>query len=180
MKKAAAWILGVFCAMAFTACVPAASGSSKAAQSGSAGSAAAPLPASGARQQIANPFQDCDSMDAAAAVAGFEMTVPDQIDGYPDRTIQAIENELIQVSYRGEDDGVLLRKAAGTDDVSGDYNVYAETDTAAVGELTVTLKGNDGTVSVASWTDGGYAYAIDIDGTGLSRDAVIALVAEVG
>ena len=57
-------------------------------------------------------------------------------------------------------EGLRIRKAVGTDDISGDYNEYKEENVVKVGELEVTEKGNDGNISVASWTDGTYSYSI--------------------
>ena len=58
-----------------------------------------------------------------------------------------------------EDSGeqMVIRKASGAGenaDISGDYNVYNETSTVTVGEYTVTLKGNDQKVNLATWTGG--------------------------
>jgi hypothetical protein len=130
--------------------------------------------------QIANPFVSCETMQDAAKLAGFEMTAPETVDGYPDRAISAIEKDMIQVDFTGGDNRLTLRKAAGSDDVSGDYNTYAETNAVTVGELSVTMKGNDGQVSVATWTDGGYSYAIDASGAALSADQAAALVQQIG
>ena len=63
-----------------------------------------------------------------------------------------------------EDSGeqMVIRKASGAGenaDISGDYNVYNETSTVTVGEYTVTLKGNDQKVNLATWTSGDYAYS---------------------
>ena len=40
----------------------------------------------------------------------------------------------------------------------------------------MTLKGRDGKVNVATWTDGNHSYAIDINGAGLEKSAVTKLV----
>lgn len=48
----------------------------------------------------------------------------------------------------------------GTDDISGDYNVYETTETRTIDGKTLTCKGNDGLVSNATWNDGTYAYSI--------------------
>jgi len=71
-----------------------------------------------------------------------------------------------------------IRKAPGTDDISGDYNDYAEIETLDVNSRSVTMKGNDGLVNLALWTDGGYSYALNVS-EGLSRSDIAALVAEI-
>lgn len=129
--------------------------------------------------QIPSPFVDCDTLDSAAAVSGFHMTVPETVDGYSDRNIQAVEDEMIQVFYQNGEDEICIRKAAGGGDVSGDYNEYAETSIVPVGEIPVSMRGNDGTVHVAVWETNGFAYAIGVNGDGLAADAVSALVSAV-
>ena len=71
-----------------------------------------------------------------------------------------------------------IRKAPGADDISGDYNDYAETETLDVNSRSVTMKGNDGLVNLALWTDGGYSYALNVT-DGLSQSDIAALVAEI-
>ena len=129
--------------------------------------------------QIPSPFADCDTLDDAAAISGFDMSAPDSIDGYDQRIIQAVENEMIQVSYQNGDESITIRKAAGTDDCSGDYNRYDETKEVAVGAITVTMKGSDGLVNDATWTNGDHAYAIVAFNSGLSLEAVTELIQSV-
>jgi hypothetical protein len=160
MKKMFAVLLAILTLASLAAC-----SSKKAAASSSA--------------QIANPFVTCETMQDAAKLAGFEMTVPESVEGYPDRTIQAVKGSMIQVFFKSGDQELLLRKAAGKDDVSGDYNKYDETNTLSVGSLSVTVKGNSGTVSVATWTSGDCAYAIDVTGTGVSQDLITSLVQSI-
>lgn len=126
--------------------------------------------------QLPNPFVDCATMEDAAALAGFSMTAPDTVAGYPDKKIQAIQDSLIQVIYASGEDRVLLRKGAGTDDISGDTNPYKETNTVAVGSRSVTMRGDNGKVSVAVWTEDGHAFAVDVDGAGLASEDITALV----
>ena len=132
----------------------------------------------GASAQIANPFADCGSLEEAAAAAGFDMTAPDAVDGYSDRRIQVMNNEMIQLIYSDGDSRLLLRKAAGSEDISGDYNAYAETRTLAVGDASVTMKGGEGMVRLAIWTDKGYAYAVASDEP-MPVEAMTALVSQI-
>ena len=53
--------------------------------------------ASNGNNEIPNPFIDCNTLEDAAKIAGFDITVPDAIDEYTDRTIQAVDKDLIQV-----------------------------------------------------------------------------------
>ena len=126
---------------------------------------------------IPNPFLTCETMEEAAGLAGFSMTVPGEVPGYEKSEIQVIEGELFQVFYVCGDEQVLIRKAAGSDDITGDYNEYSETDTAEANGSTVTLRGEDGAVKAASWQKDGYTYAIDAT-EGLSVEKILKLVEE--
>lgn len=129
--------------------------------------------------QIPNPFVEYGTLADAAKAAGVELTVPDVLNGSDGRVFQAIENDLLEVIYRkGEDETARIRKAAGSDDISGDYNVYAQMDTVSVNGVQVTLKGNSGKVSLATWTAEGYTYAVSVEG-GIPDKEMTRLAAEV-
>lgn len=129
--------------------------------------------------QITSPFVDCETLEEAGELAGFDISVPDEIDGgYTQGTIQAVENEMIQVIYTTEaGEEITLRKGTGTEDISGDYNEYAEENTLDVDGTSVTARG-DGLVYAAAWTDGTYTYAITAS-AGLESDSVSALVPSI-
>ncbi len=147
----------------------------------------------GDNTQIPNPFVDCNTLADAAALAGFDIIVPDSVDGYEERAITAMENDMIQVLYLHGDDQVCIRKAVGEEECSGDYNAYSEEKTVTVGDKEVTMRGNNGKVMVAVWTEGGYSYSIGVyayaqhnDGvadpesnTGMTEDMITALIAQV-
>ena len=130
--------------------------------------------------EIANPYVDCGTLEEAGELAGFDISVPDEIDGgYTQGTIQAVENEMIQVIYTTEaGEEITLRKGTGTEDISGDYNEYAEENTLDVDGTSVTARGSDGLVYAATWTDGTYTYAITAS-AGLESDSVSALVPSI-
>lgn len=127
---------------------------------------------------IANPFVDYASLAEAAKAAGFDMTAPETVEGYEEKVVQVMNNEMIQVIFLHGDSRLFLRKAAGDADISGDYNSYSETKTAAVGGSSVTLKGDGGLVKLATWTKSGYTYAVMAD-EAMTPDAMTALVAQI-
>ena len=107
--------------------------------------------------QIPNPWADCTTLADAAALTGYDFTVPDSVDGYPDVTIAVLESEqLTEVQYSSGNARLCLRKAPGSDDISGDFNQYAESNAVDVDGRSVTLQGNDGQVQLATWLDGDY------------------------
>jgi hypothetical protein len=102
MKKLTTILLCILAVGVFTAC------KSTGATSGS--------------EQLPNPIVSYDTLAEAAKVTGFDLAVPDAVDGYDTRTVQVVGGEMMQVTYAKGEDQLLIRKAAGTDDISGDYN----------------------------------------------------------
>ena len=111
---------------------------------------------------IPNPFVECDTLEAAAEKAGFTMDVPEAVGAYTTRVIRAMSGSMIEVQYRQENapDYYDVRKALGDAPRHGDYNVYAEEHTVTVGEMNVTMKGNEGKVSLAYWFADGCALSV--------------------
>ena len=134
-----------------------------------------------AGMQIPNPFVDCATMEEAAKLAGFNMTAPEKVDGFDEKSISVIENELFQVVFRNDEDGnedeICIRKGTDDRDISGDYNDYDEVETVDVGNASVTMKGRDGKIMVASWRADGHSYSIT--STGISPERMAGLIGEV-
>ena len=129
-----------------------------------------------------NPYEIVDTLDEAAKIAGFSLEAPTEYADYNSLVIQAIADDMIEVIYFDAEkthEGLRIRKANGTDDISGDYNEYKEVNVVKVGELEVTEKGNDGSISVATWTDGTYSYSINVDEAILGSDDVDNLISNI-
>lgn len=107
--------------------------------------------------QIPDPWQECTSLEEADKLAGFSFTAPESVDGYTERYIAAIENEIAQVIFsNGDDSELYFRKGLSGDDISGDYNTYDVAEEQTIDGHTVLCKGNDGLIYTATWTDGTY------------------------
>ena len=137
--------------------------------------------ASGAAVTLANPWQECSSMAQAESLAGFSFAISDSAlpEGYDAEAayIQVIAGSMIEVDYTGERGGsVCLRKAVGTDDVSGDYNSYDLTQTSRIAGQDVTLRGVENSWYVATWARDGYSFAV-VSTSALTTSQVEALVA---
>ena len=125
--------------------------------------------------QIPNPWRTCATLEDAAAIAGFTITVPDSACSRDITLIQAVEGSTIQVFY-GEGEGrVLVRKARGTGDISGDYNAYPITQILCTDDVDITIKGSGDRYSTAVWTKDGFAYAI-LFGEPVITDTIFDLV----
>ena len=131
---------------------------------------------------VPNPFEIVDTLDEAAKIAGFSLETPTEYADYNSLVIQAIADDMIEVIYFDAEkthEGLRIRKANGTDDISGDYNEYKEEIVVKLGELEITEKGNDGNISVATWTDGTYSYSINVDEALLNADDVSNLISNI-
>lgn len=128
--------------------------------------------------QIPNPFVDYATLEEAVAAVGFDFRVPETVDGYPAKVIQVMDGELIQVIYLNGDERLFVRKAAGSDDISGDYNVYSEAQTVTIGGCEVSFEGENGEICLAKWTQGGYTYAVMPD-VPMSAAAMTDLISQI-
>lgn len=86
-------------------------------------------------------------------------------------------DELAEIQYFGSTDSLCYRKSKGTEDNSGDYNVYPKNEAIEISGSSVTLKGENSGYTLASWTDGTYSYSISVTNA-LSQDAFRQLIAE--
>lgn len=68
--------------------------------------------------------------------------------------------ELAQIRYEGENASVRYRKSRGAEDISGDYNLYSQQQDLDIDGITVTLKGDDGLICLATWQTGGFSYSL--------------------
>ena len=128
--------------------------------------------------QIPNPWQECSSLEEAGKLAGFSFTAPEEVEGYTEKYIAAIEKEIAQVIFSNgekDDSALYFRKGVGTEDISGDYNTYETVEEQTIGGKEVTCKGNDGLIYTAVWNDGTYSYAV-VSNAGMDADQLEAWV----
>ncbi|QNL44142.1 copper amine oxidase N-terminal domain-containing protein [Oscillibacter hominis] len=110
--------------------------------------------------ELANPFTDCTTLKEAQDLAGFSITVPEASSACKETRIRVIKGSLIEVVYANGEEELCIRKGSGSGDVSGDYNFYAQTKSVTVDGLQVTMKGADGEIRLATWSSGGYTFAV--------------------
>lgn len=125
-------------------------------------------------------MQEYASASELSAATGFPIT---ELKSLPFTVLQtgymSIGSDLAEIEYSGNDESetLVFRKSRGTEENSGDYTVYSTVDTVKAGSATVTLKGNGERISLASWTDGQYAYSIGMF-AGCSRENMLQLISE--
>lgn len=154
-----------------------------------------------------NPFISCETIEDAAELAGFSMKLPENPEGYSFITITAVEDSMIQIQYTTEDDDeseasenktadsgtdsidwdtpnqdteeITVRKASGSEDISGDYNEYPENGTIVSDRnLTVTVKGKKGLIYTAVWARGKFTYSITA-GSGIDSQTLYAMISKI-
>lgn len=128
--------------------------------------------------QIPNPFIACDTINEAAEKVGFDISVPDSMEGYEERQIFVTEDGMIEIIYQDSESKIQIRKMAGSEDISGDYNQYKEVKTIMVDDKNVTMKGNDGKISTAIWSKDGYTFSV-YSSKALSENDITALVQSI-
>ncbi len=134
----------------------------------------------------ANPFTECRDIDEAAKLAGFDLSVPslDKVQGIMEKevknltmdsySIQVIQDALIQVSYydKSGKEILMIRKGAGKEDISGDYQEYRNTAEVKIGKnQKANIFSDQGRVCLTTWTKGDYSFAVETQGNPVSVNA---------
>lgn len=90
------------------------------------------------------------------------------------------DNPTLEIIYNNTDgeEELRIRKAPGSDDISGDYNIYTQTETVLEGSQNITFQGNDDTFYLATWSVDSYTYSVS-SSAGLSQDAFTELVRQI-
>lgn len=132
--------------------------------------------------QIANPWDDAASMEDAKKTLGFDIAVPESINGCSDKAIRVMAGDdakILEIVFSDSNGKqAVVRKAPGSGDISDDYNNYAKIESLPSGRLTITAKGGYNTVNLAVWENNGYTYSVYVN-TGISSDAMAKLAAEI-
>lgn len=112
---------------------------------------------------IGNPWKDYTTAEEAFGAVGFEMTLP-KIEGYEITNYRAMSGYLLEIIYSSGQDRITIRKAIGTEDISGDYTAYTEVTEADVTDnKCVTFKGQNGSVKLCTWVYGDYTYSLSFE-----------------
>lgn len=110
---------------------------------------------------IPRPNTAYTSIEEAAKVTGFGLTYPQEYKGDKAADISVYTGSMIEIIYRDGSgtETMRIRKAEGSDDISGDYNSYAQEETLNAGGKTVAAKGENGRYSLLVWEEEGYSYS---------------------
>ena len=69
---------------------------------------------------------------------------------------------MAEINYSDDSNDATFRKAVGSDDISGDYNSYANVKICQNNGTSVTLKGTGEGYSLAIWQKDNYTYALSL------------------
>ncbi|MCR5537122.1 MAG: hypothetical protein K6F05_06900 [Succinivibrio sp.] len=112
---------------------------------------------------LANPFLDCRTLAEANTLSGVKLECPQSLMGYTEVIYRAMPQRLTEVIYTNAAGAQLcIRKSADSAEVSGDYNHYAEEQQVKVGSRLVKLKGRQGRVFLATFTEQGHAFSVGL------------------
>lgn len=140
--------------------------------------------------QVANPFAEFDSLEAACTYAEFDINVPDSFGNTAKKEFRVLYAEkkirrLIEVIFLDstENEIVRFRKAFGKGDISGDASRYTVAEDAEIGSWSVKLKGTEDGFYNAIWAvtvyEAGetnqFAYSV-MSQKPLSRAEILALI----
>ena len=138
---------------------------------------------------LANPWKEAASADEAAKAAGLDMfEIPEGSNislGEIKPSAYRYMNDLLEIEINFPAVDMYIRKGLAElgDDISGDYNSYANTWIQNIKGLEVTCFGNrSGEATKTIWTMGDYSYAIlaygrgGDDDYGISPDDINALI----
>lgn len=129
-----------------------------------------------------NPYKEVPSLEAAYFITGFTLKAPEVKPPCTDVIYSVYTNSVIEATYITEDSFesmYYIRKSKRDEAISGDYNDYANTRTEKVEGRVITLKGNDGKWSLATWSENGYYYAIGAVKYPMTKETILALIKEV-
>lgn len=119
---------------------------------------------------------ECTSAEELSEKAGFQVTDIAELPFEAETTSYTwCWGTFAQIEYAGNDDTVLYRKAVGNDDISGDYNEYEQVEIKQLGNVSITVKGNDDLYYLAIWQEDGYTCSIS-DDCGLELDKFVQMV----
>lgn len=125
--------------------------------------------------QTPNPFTEYRSIDDAVKALSFKPVLPPKSpEGYTLSYIATLGSDFIELIYENGDKQLTYRTAIGSDDISGDYNVYENTKTVKIANADVTVRLGDKSAS-AIWTDNGQSFSVTAN-FGMTESEAAALV----
>ncbi len=125
---------------------------------------------------VVNPYVYYDTLEEAEKAVGFEMTSPEIINDEKISEIIVIAGDTIELRYgTDEDSEVTIRKAKGTEDISGDYNTYGFEKEISVDGISALAKGDGDMIKLLTWQKGGFTFALHA-AKGMTEEQVMDII----
>lgn len=116
---------------------------------------------------IANPWVEYSSLDSALDHVSFGVKVPN----VKDALYLVMDDSLFEMQY----EDISLRKEAGSDDISGDYNEYEDKYDVTISDVVVHCKGESNKIHCATWYRDEFAYSMTCE-NGIDFDSLKSIV----
>ena len=107
-------------------------------------------------------------------VAGFAFTYTDRLAGYPATDVKSTA-DTITVTYGSAGYVSKTQLKSTADEAQNDETEYSEESERVINGLDVTFKGDNGTVSLATWQANDYFYPISVN-SGISPEDMVEYV----
>ena len=125
---------------------------------------------------LANPFVDCGSLIEAERLAGFSISIPNNlINSITNYRVLNTTDKMIELLCGDE---LVIRKANITGDISGLYYDFNDNLEVNINSNRVQLRGNDGIYYSAIWTNNGFSYSLSIK-SGESKENFESLIVQI-
>ena len=122
---------------------------------------------------------ECSSAEELSKAVGFTVKDPEALsDGSYSISYINYWNEMAEIQYSNNLQTITLRKAQGSEDISGDYNEYALIRDIDHNSIAICLKGNDELYNLAIWSYEGYSYSLYFS-EGVSESDILSVIEQV-
>lgn len=112
---------------------------------------------------IANGMVEVSSSDELSKAVGFPVKSAQTLPFFPQSILYtSYWGEMAQVDYANGGSSACFRQSLGEEDNSGDWNEYPAQEALSVKDLSVTLKGEPDSYTLAIWCDGTYSYSLSL------------------
>ncbi|WP_431089997.1 stalk domain-containing protein [Paenibacillus sp. 8b26] len=114
--------------------------------------------------QIPNPLVEFKTLQAAEKSVGFATYAPSILTNeYKQDLIQVISNSIVEVFYSNGKDTNRYRVAEGSEDISGNYEIYSQVSKKDIHGTDITIKENNNVVNQAAWTQNNKSYSLFLE-----------------
>ena len=130
-----------------------------------------------------NTWTSCESLAEAEEIAGFSLKLPKEFSDpvYSEPMFFAIKASSLKVQFLDINgiEGGCIKKTVGTVSVEDNNETYSTEETVKVDDRDVTLKGNNGTIQAACWSENEFSYELLTKEEGFERESLFSMIQEI-